>query len=59
MAWTAACWAANARSAATSLERGGIRHPAVLHETLTERSPWPVSRTVHARPGVCWVEGSL
>ncbi|WP_432074990.1 hypothetical protein [Streptomyces wuyuanensis] len=35
-AWAAACLAANARKLARSLERGGIRHAEVLHETVAE-----------------------
>ncbi|MFB7224468.1 hypothetical protein [Streptomyces sp. NPDC056227] len=41
----ALAWA-KARSAARSLERGGIRQAGVLQETLAERSLWPVIRTV-------------
>ncbi|MGW7426978.1 condensation domain-containing protein [Streptomyces sp. NPDC054813] len=54
LAWTvatracAAAWsAANARRAARSLERGGIRQAAVVQVTVAVRSACPVRRTVH------------
>ncbi|OEJ23060.1 hypothetical protein AR457_38365 [Streptomyces agglomeratus] len=59
LAWAATCWAAKTRSAARSLERGGIRHAAVLQVTVAERSACPVRRMVQARPGMRSVEDSL
>ncbi|MEV8312479.1 hypothetical protein AB0P36_35710 [Streptomyces flavidovirens] len=59
LARAATCRAAKARRAARSLERGGIRHAAVLQVTVCERSACPVSRMVQARPGVRSVEVSL
>ncbi|OEJ22866.1 hypothetical protein AR457_37120 [Streptomyces agglomeratus] len=42
-----------------SLDRGGIRHAEVLQVTVAERSAWPVSRMVQARPGMRSVEDAL
>ncbi len=58
-ACAAACAAAKVRSAVRSSERGGIRHAGVLQVTEAARPPWPVMRTVQARPGMRSVEDSL
>ncbi|MGW0189345.1 hypothetical protein ACWDV7_26765 [Streptomyces sp. NPDC003362] len=42
-----------------SSERGGIRHAAVVQVTEAVRGPWPVTRTVQARPGMRSVEDVL
>lgn len=56
----AAAWAAaKARKAVRSSERGGIRHAAVVQVTEAVRGPWPVTRTVQARPGMRSVEDVL
>jgi hypothetical protein len=56
----AAAWAAaKARKPVRFSERGGIRHAAVLQVTEAARGPWPVIRTVQARPGTRSVEDVL
>lgn len=52
LACAVACCAAKTRSAARSLERGGILHPTVVQVTVAVRSAWPVSLIVQDRPGM-------
>ncbi|GGW80625.1 hypothetical protein GCM10010350_76700 [Streptomyces galilaeus] len=59
LACAAACRAAKARRDARSLERGGIRQASVVQVTVAERSLYPWTRTVQARPGMHSMVDSL